>query len=445
MTTDELKARVCAAIDERRDQIVGIAREIAAQPETGYKEVETARRVARAFRDLGLSPREGLAVTGVRADIKAGGDGPTVTVMGELDALVVRDNPHADSVTGAVHACGHNAQIGSMLGAGMGLLASGVMDELAGRVVLFAVPAEEYVEIEYRLDLKRQGKIEFLGGKAELVRLGALDDTDLAMMVHATSRAKDGRVGLQSTNNGMIAKFIRFVGKAAHAGGAPDQGVNALNAASLALSAIHYQRETFKDEDHIRVHPILTRGGETVNIVPREATMETFVRGATVDAILDANRKVDRALRGAASAIGAGLEVTTLAGYLPLAPSQALVDLYGQNAERVVEPRDIVANLGHRSGSTDMGDLSQIMPALHPYAGGATGAGHGSDYEVVDYETAAIVPAKCMAMTIVDLLSGNAAQARQVLAAHTPAMTREQYLKLLRGFEGEQRLPLGGA
>jgi metal-dependent amidase/aminoacylase/carboxypeptidase family protein len=170
--------------------------------------------------------------------------------------------------------------------------------------------------------------------------------------------------------------------------------------------------------------------------------METFVRGATVDAILDANRKVDRALRGAAGAIGAGLEVTTLAGYLPLAPNGMMLGLYGRNAERVVDPTDIVADLGHRGGSTDMGDISQIMPAIHPYAGGARGAGHGSDYEIVDYETAAIVPAKCMAMTLVDLLTDDAAQARQVLSSHTPALTRDGYLRLLRELEGEERIPI---
>ena len=281
------------------------------------------------------------------------------------------DNPQADPVTGAVHACGHNAQIGSMLGAGLGLLESGVLDELAGRVVLFAVPAEEYVEIEYRLDLMKQGKIEFLGGKAELVKLGEFDDVDMAMMVHVTANASDRRVGLKSTNNGLVAKFIRFLGKAAHAGGAPDQGINALNAASLALSAIHYQRETFRDQDHIRVHPILTRGGETVNIVPRIATMETFVRGATIDAILDANKKVDRALRGAALAIGAASRSRPCPATCRSQPNEAMVKLYGGNAETLVDPSDIDPDLGHRSGSTDMGDLSQIMPCLHPYAGGA--------------------------------------------------------------------------
>lgn len=438
MSLDDLKARVCAAIDARRDTVVGIAKEIATHPETGYREFKTAKIVADAFREFGLDPREGLAVTGVRADLPSSGDGPTVAILGELDALGVPDNPQADPVTGAVHACGHNAQIGSMLGAGLGLLESGVLAELAGRVVLFAVPAEEYVEIEYRIDLMKQGKIEFLGGKAELVKLGHFDDVDMAMMVHVTANASDKRVALKSTNNGLVAKFIRFLGKASHAGGAPDKGVNALNAASLALTAIHYQRETFRDQDHIRVHPILTRGGETVNIVPRIATMETFVRGATIEPILAANAKVDRALRGAALAVGAGVEITTLPGYLPLEPNEAMVTLYGGNAETLVDPSDVNPDLGHRAGSTDMGDLSQIMPCLHPYAGGAQGNGHGSDYEIVDYETAAVIPAKLMAMTVVDLLANGAASGKKIVAETTPNMTKQQYLDLLRSLGSER-------
>jgi amidohydrolase len=437
VSLDDLKARVCAAIDARRDTIIGISKEIATHPETGYREFKTAKLVANAFREFGLEPREGLAITGVRADLPKHGDGPTVAILGELDALGVPDNPQADPVTGAVHACGHNAQIGSMLGAGLGLLESGVLNELAGQVVLFAVPAEEYVEIEYRLDLKKQGKIEFLGGKAELVKLGELDDVDMAMMVHVSANESDKRVALQSTNNGLVAKFVRFLGKAAHAGGAPERGINALNAASLALSAIHYQRETFRDQDHIRVHPILTRGGETVNIVPRVATMETFVRGATIEPIMDANAKVDRAIRGAALAVGAGVEITTLPGYLPLAPNQEMVKLYGRNAEQLVDPSDINPNLGHRSGSTDMGDLSQIMPCIHPYSGGARGNGHGSDYEIYDYETAAVVPAKAMAMTVIDLLANGAATGKKIVSETTPALTKQQYLELLRSLESE--------
>jgi hypothetical protein len=93
VSLDDLKARVCAAIDARRDTIVGIAKEIATHPETGYREFKTAKVVANAFREFGLEPREGLAVTGVRADLPSSGDGPTVAILGELDALVVADNP----------------------------------------------------------------------------------------------------------------------------------------------------------------------------------------------------------------------------------------------------------------------------------------------------------------------------------------------------------------
>jgi metal-dependent amidase/aminoacylase/carboxypeptidase family protein len=147
---------------------------------------------------------------------------------------------------------------------------------------------------------------------------------------------------------------------------------------------------------------------------------------------------VDRALRGAALAIGAGVEITTLPGYLPLAPNEAMVAMYGRNAEKLVDPRDINPDLGSRGGSTDMGDISQIMPAIHPYAGGARGAGHGSDYEIVDYETAAVVPAKAMVMTVIDLLANGAAAGRQVLKETKPAMTKQGYLDLLRGLESER-------
>ena len=125
---------------------------------------------------------------------------------------------------------------------------------------MFAVPAEEYIEIEHRETLRAQKKLEFLGGKPELVRLGELDDVDLAMICHTTSRSEDGLICLGSTSNGLVAKKIQFIGRGSHAGGAPHLGINALNAASLALMAIHANRETFRDEDTIRVHPIITKG-----------------------------------------------------------------------------------------------------------------------------------------------------------------------------------------
>jgi metal-dependent amidase/aminoacylase/carboxypeptidase family protein len=168
-------------------------------------------------------------VTGVRADLDSGRPGPALAVLGELDGLIAFGHPHADPETGAAHMCGHNAQIATMLGVGMALVDTGAMEALAGRVVLFAVPAEEYVDLEYRARLHDEGRIEFFGGKPELVRLGHFDDVDMAMMVHASANTPERRVRVGATTNGFVAKTIRFRGKASHAGSRPDLGINALN------------------------------------------------------------------------------------------------------------------------------------------------------------------------------------------------------------------------
>src|SRR5215468_8875394 len=232
MTRDELKQRVYQAIDQRADEIIGLGEQIRRHPELGFKEVKTARLVEETFRKIGLAPKPGLAMTGVRADAPGhGGDGPTFALLGELDALVVAGHPEADPATGAAHACGHNAQIAGLLGAAMGLVVTNAAQHLAGRLVFFAVPAEEYGDVEWRVSQARAGKLEFLGGKPELLRLGHFDDVDLAMMIHTTSRSEDGKAGVPASNNGCIVKTVRYIGRAAHAGGAPHMGVNALYAA----------------------------------------------------------------------------------------------------------------------------------------------------------------------------------------------------------------------
>lgn len=427
--TATLKAAVCAAIDRRGEELSRIAEDIYHHPELGFKERRTAAIVSGFFDRLGLPYRDGLALTGVKARLEGGQGGPSVAVLGELDSLAVAEHPAADPATGAAHACGHNAQIAMLLGVAAGLVDAGVASQLAGSLVLFAVPAEEYVEIEYREGLARQGAIEFLGGKPELIRMGEFDDIQLAMMTHTTSNPDDGALALSDSSNGCIVKLVRYTGKAAHAGGSPHKGVNALNAALIALQAIHAQRETFRDEDTIRVHPIITRGGEVVNVVPADVRLETFVRGRTVEAIEDANRKVDRALKAGALAVGAEVTIETLPGYLPLRNDAALADVFHRNATELAGT-DGVKRLGHRTGSTDMGDVTHLMPAIHPYAGGATGTGHGADYRIADPAAAILRPAKAMAMTVLDLLTAGGAQS--ILDATTPRFTKDEYLAFQR-------------
>jgi amidohydrolase len=428
---DALKRQICEAIDRRAEQIINIGETIRHHPELGFKEIKTARLVEHTLKELGLSPQTGLAMTGVRATINGAHTGPTLALLGELDGLVVGDHPLADPDTGAAHACGHNAQIAGLLGAVMGLLDSQASQQLAGRLVAFAVPAEEYGDVAWRVQQARAGKLEFLGGKPELLRLGYFDDVDMAMMIHTSSRPEDKLAGVAVSNNGCVVKTVRYIGKAAHAGGAPHLGINALYAANVALTAINAVRETFQEDDTIRVHPIITHGGTQVNVIPAETRLEMYVRGKTVEAILSANTKVDRALQAGALALGAQAEIETLPGYLPLVNNMAMAEVFQANAIALVGADNYTA-IGHRTGSTDMGDISHVMPALHPYMGGASGAGHGANFQITDPQLAYLGPAKALALTAVDLLWGDAGLGREILARGKPRMTKEEYLSFQR-------------
>ncbi|HUZ02248.1 MAG TPA: amidohydrolase, partial [Thermomicrobiaceae bacterium] len=432
MGSEEAKRRVAEEIDRRADMLIQVGEDIFRDPELGFKEFRTERIVTEVLRSLDLQVRSSLAITGVKTVVEGGQPGPTVAVLGELDSVLVADHQFCNPQTGAAHCCGHNAQIATMLGTAMGILGAGVLPELAGRIAFFAVPAEEYVEIDYRNGLRKAGKIEFLGGKSELIARGEFDDVDMAMMVHgASSQNTTGIASVAASNNGFVGKQARFVGTAAHAGGAPDRGINALYAAQIALASINAQRETFRDEDAIRVHPILTRGGDLVNVIPNDVRLESYVRGKTTGAIEGASKKVDRALRAGAVALGARVEIETLPGYMPLFNNRAMADAFKGNFLRFYGAEEW-EETGHRTGSTDMGDIAHIMPALHPHVSGFSGTGHGSDWAIADKYLAYVLPAKLMALTVIDLLSDGAAQARGILERDKPPMTKDEYLAFMR-------------
>ena len=425
-----LKEEVCTVIDDKGEKIINIGETIMDSAELGYKETETADRVKEIFQEASLPFQDGLAITGIKAILKGAKPGPTIALMGELDALFLPGHPRANPKTGAAHACGHNAQIAGLMGAALGFSGTQVIKELSGNIVFFAVPAEEYVEIEYRMGLVKTGKVSFLTGKQELIKLGCFDDIDIAIMIHSSSaESAAGKVGVSASTNGFLAKSITFIGKAAHSGVAPEEGINALNAATLALSAINAQRDTFRDEDSVRVHPIITKGGELVNIVPSEVKMETYVRGRTAKAILDASKKVDRAIRGAAIAIGCQVNIETVPGNMPLQNDSKLCTLFEKNAEKLFGA-DSFKNYPHGAGSTDAGDLSQIIPVLHPYMTGASGYNHSREWHIADPVAGYLSPAKTLAMMAIDLLSNDAKAARQIIKDYQPAMSKQEYVEM---------------
>ncbi len=388
---------------------------------------------------LGLAPRTGLALTEVQGRLPGRMSGPRVALIAELDSLRTSDHPLADPATGAAHSCGHNAQIAGMLGAAIGLTWANVAEHLAGEVVFFAVPAEEFIDVEERLGRVARGEIEFMLGKQELVAKGHFDDVDMAMMIHTGSAsAGKARSAIADSSNGALVKQIRFVGRAAHAGGAPQLGINALNAAMIAMNAIVAHRETFWERDTIRIHPIITKGGDAVSVVPAEVTMETFVRGGSLEAILDANLKIDRCLRAGAMAMGAEVEIHTIPGYLPQRNDKRLGRIFGDNVEAIFGP-DTFQNSGHRTGSTDMGDLAHLMPVIHPYVVAAEGHAHAADWRINEPQHGYVTPAKLLAMTVIDLLYGDAGPALEILDKFEPVMTKEAYLALQRGLFKNER------
>ena len=432
MTKEQLKQKACEAIDQNREKIVALGRSIFSEPELGYKEFKTADKVKKVFDELGYAYQDGVAITGIVAPRKGRKSNIRVAVMGELDAVVAPGHRCADPKTGAAHSCGHNAQIASMVGVAYALKDTGIMEELDGDIVLMAVPSEEYVEIEYRNELKKAGKIWFLGGKQEFIKLGVMDDIDMMVMQHLTTPeyAYEGKKVLCGCgSNGFVGKLIRYIGKEAHAGGAPHLGINALNAANIGLAALAAQRETFQDKDHIRVPPIMNKGGDLVNVVPADVRLETYVRGSNMEAILDASFKVSRAFKAGGDAVGAKCEITDLPGYLPTIEAMELNELMAGNLSGLIGEENVAVTGPANSGSTDQGDLSYIMPTVQSFFVAASGIGHSESYEIADEELAYIVPAKAMVMTCIDLLWDGAAKGIEVKNNYKPEMTKEEYLK----------------
>lgn len=206
--------------------------------------------------------------------------------------------------------------------------------------------------------------------------------------------------------------------------------MNALNAALLGLMGIHAQRETFRDEDSIRVHPIITKGGEIVNNVPTDVRIEAYVRGRTVEAMMDANIKVNRALRAGAFAVGATVEINDIPGYMPYAQEPSLVELIKKNGELVVGG-EWVETRGHSTGSTDLGDASCVMPTASLGMGGVKGAGHSRSFKVIDKELLYVIPAKVLALTCIDLLYDGAREAKRIIDSFKPKIPKNNYTQFM--------------
>ena len=413
MISTERANQLKEIVASQREVMFSAADYIWKHPETGYREWKTHAYLAEEFKKLGYELVEAGNIPGFYADIDTGKPGPKLLIMGELDSLIVSTHPDCDPETGYVHACGHHCQVSALLGIAAALKQPGAMDSMSGSIRLMAVPAEELIEIGFREELRTQGVIKYFGGKVEFMHRGYMDGCDIALLVH-TGGGDHPSIALTPGSNGCVTKNINFVGVSAHAGGSPHLGVNALYAASQAMNAANALRETFQEKDTIRFHPIITKGGGAVNAIPNDVRMESYVRGASLEAIKEANTKINRALAASAAAMGANVVLKDRPGYTPLENEEQLYDLTCEIVKQCFG-EDALVKRGRSTGCTDMGDVSAVMPTVQPYASGACGVGHGSDYRIADPESALVMSAQYQVLMAEALLSNNAELGKKII------------------------------
>jgi amidohydrolase len=371
--------------------------------------------MAEIFESFGYELTMAGNIPGFYTTLDTGRPGPTVLILGEMDSIICPEHPESDKETGAAHSCGHHAQCAALIGIAAALKEPGVLDKFCGKIKLCAVPAEELLEIEYRSELKKQGIIKYFGGKGEFLSRGYFDDVDLAFMVHTSSI-----FGVRGGSVGCMAKKITYKGKQSHAGGSPWNGRNALYAATCGLNAINAIRETFQEKDIIRVHPIITHGGSMVNAIPGFTNLESYVRGSSFEGIVAANKKVNQALCGAALSIGTNIEINDFPGYAPLVNEKNMIQVAIDAAAIALPEREFDYNPVMGSGSTDMGDLCCVMPAVHPYIPGNKGTSHGADYYIQDPVAACVDSAKFQLGMLLVLLSDDAKRAYEIIENFEP-------------------------
>lgn len=368
-----VRDEICGAIDNFRELAVSLGRDVHAHPELKFEERYAADRLCAALEDLGVEVERGAGglETAFRADV--GKPGPTVAILAEYDAL-----PNG-------HSCGHNLICTAALSAFAGLAA--MRDALPGRVVMIGTPAEEGG-----------------GGKIILLERGVFRGVDAAMMAHAMD-------GDYSTFPALATRHLRitFRGRASHAAAAPWAGASALSAVIQTFQSVDAARLHFRDGS--RIHGIITDGGQAVNIVPERTECEFLCRAYTTKY---AHEMADRVVRCAeAAALATGTETThsVVGGYQNMINNTAMARRYARHSEALgVKAPD--APLDLPTGSTDMGDISHAMPAIHPVfriADPGAGNCHEDRFEKFTdtpraYD-AMIRVAKSMAMTAYDLLA----------------------------------------
>jgi metal-dependent amidase/aminoacylase/carboxypeptidase family protein len=256
----------------------------------------------------------------------------------------------------------------------------------------------------------------------------------MAIRMHTGDLPRPMKMSVGGTCNGHVVKSVQYEGHGAHAGGSPHLGINALNAAMVAIHSMNANRETFRDDEMVRFHGIINRGGDAVSAIPSDVRLEWRVRAGSISSVHENNKRLDRSFKAGALAVGAKVNINTIPGYFPIHNDKTMKNIFIESAQYVIgnDHLQIVSddvNIGH---SSDLGDLSYVLPTLGFNVAGISGVGHGKDYLVEDWENTIINTAKVYATFTIDLLHSDASPAKKVISSAKLDMTRSEYLKFQR-------------
>lgn len=444
---DNIEKRILEIIDQNADKIIAFGDDIWHHAELGFMEHRTSEKFCQALEQAGLSYENGLAITGVRSYLKEKKEGEVrIALMGELDALPISDHVDANPETGAAHCCGHNSQLTGVMGAVLALCDPEVKAALGGNVVFMGVPCEEASTApQIKQRLMAEGKISSLGGKCEFIRHGIMDDIQITVGSHNNSLTDEYQV-VNCPSMGAMYKYTTYTGIAQHPAFSC-RAIDALSAARLAMNAVDMQREalnTFTYWNTHLLHGFIAKGGEAMNVVSDNVELKYNLRARSVKDLREMSWRVDRCLKAGAIAVGAGMECQTEPGYLPIVPVKdpsVAMEVFG-----LIDPEHkhkvTCTPVSATSGTTDYGDLSNIMPVFQGMTIGHGGQGHNKSFCVVDPYEYYVVPAKWFALMAYRLLKDDAKCARQIVADNPPAMTAKEYVKMMDDMKRVEKLEM---
>ena len=392
-------------LKKHHDEIIDFGRLLFTCPELGFKEVKSNEILTSFFVQNGIPCKNDIAVTGIRADLGSG-DSYHIALVADMDAIYVRDGEK----TYPFHSCGHSIQT-AVLAYVMKLLKdSGLVEKLGGKVSFIAAPAEEFIDFDYREGIRKEGKIQYFSGKQNMIEQGVFDDIDCVLSMHINGDSGT-LFDVGSTLAGFMVKKVVFKGQAAHSGAAPHLGRNALHGANLCMSAISYMKDQFPKEAGLQIHPVISSCAGSVNIIPEEVVLESYIRANTLGELMTAGEKFDLCAVHSAKALGLECEIKNETGYMPLAQSKELNQVIYQHMLEICGDDGIVKNVVS-GASGDVGDLGYLLPTVQFGFSGVNGRIHSSNFEIADEENAYIHTAEIMLKTVCDLLGKEELQVR---------------------------------